>query len=168
MQVKAASSKDIPEAGSSELDYSTYDTKIQSIKDALSQSPHLYCPEGHAPSTHTGVRIISNSAKLAPTLLAYLDRAPKKDPPESQPITVYALETSDGGEKFAGYAIEEIEEVDRETGERGEPKSVAAVVVSGKTLSMNIIAAGIELSVKGLEADAKEREEAAKEAEESA
>merc|ERR1712087_144973 len=95
---------------------------------------------------------------------------PKKIPPESQPITVYALETSDGGggEKFAGYAIEEIEEIDRETGERGEPKSVAAVVVSGKTLSMNIIAAGIELSVKGLEADAKEREEAAKEAEESA
>lgn len=166
LKVKAASSGAIPEAGSPELDYSTYDTMIQTIKDELSESPHLYCPEGHAPSTHTGVRIISNSAKIAPNLLEYLDRAPKKDP-ESQPVTVYALETPDG-ETFAGYAIEEIEEMDRETGERGEPKSVAAVVVSGKTLSMNVIAAGIELSVKGLEADAKEREEAAKEAEESA
>jgi len=109
--------------------------------------------------------VICNSASIVPDLLAYLDRAPKKDPPGGLPITVYALESDDA---FAGYAIEEIEEMDIETGDLGDPKSVAAVVVSGKKLSLNVIVAGIELSVKGLEADAKEREEAAKEAEESA
>ena len=166
IQVKAASASAIPEAGSPELDYTTYDTQIQTIKDALSQSPHLYCPEGHAPSTTTGVRVISNSASTVPNLLAYLERAPKKDPPGSLPITVYALENA--SEEFAAYAIEEIEEMDHTTGVLGEPKSVAAVVVSGKTLDIKLIVAGIELSVKGLEADALERAEAAKESEESA
>lgn len=165
LKVKAAAASKIPEAGSEELEYSTYDAQIQTIKNALSQSANLYCPEGHAPGTHTGVRVICNSASIVPDLLAYLDRAPKKDPPGGLPITVYALESDDA---FAGYAIEEIEEMDIETGDLGDPKSVAAVVVSGKKLSLNVIVAGIELSVKGLEADAKEREEAAKEAEESA
>lgn len=165
LKVKAASATDMPEAGSTELEYSTYDNHIQSIKDALSQSASLYCPEGHAPGTSIGVRVISNSASIVPNLLAYLDRAPKKDPPGTLPITVYALENAD---LFSAYAIEEIEEMNIETGELGDPKSVAAVVVSGKKLSLELIVAGIELSVKGLEADAKEREEAAKEAEESA
>ena len=168
MQVKAAAASKIPEAGSPELPYTTYDTQIQMIKDALSQSEHLYCPEGHAPSTSTGVRVISNSSTLAPNLVAYLDRAPKQDPPVSLPVTVYALEDASGDiPEFAGYAIEEIEELDKETGELGDPKSVAAVVVCGKKLDLKVIAAGIELSVSGLEADAKEREEeAAKAAEE--
>lgn len=162
LKVKAAAAKDIPEAGSPELSYSSYDIQIQSVKNALSQSPHLFCPEGHAPSTTTGVRVISNSSSIAPNILAYLDRAPKKDPPGSMPITVYALESADC-EDFAGYAIEEIEEMDRETGVLGDPTSVAAVVVSGKKLSLKLIAAGIELSVSGLEADEQERAEAAKE-----
>lgn len=166
LKVKAASEKEIPEAGSPKLPYSTYDTQIQSTKDALSQSPHLYCPEGHVPTTLTGVRVISNSSSIVPNLVAYLERAPKKDPPISMPITVYALENSD--EEFAGYAIEEIDEFDKETGELGEPKSVAAVVVSGKKLKLEVIVAGIELSAQGLEADAKERAEAAKEKEDSA
>jgi hypothetical protein len=35
--------------------------------------------------------------------LAYLERAPRKDPPESLPITAYILEGTE--ETFAGYAV---------------------------------------------------------------
>jgi hypothetical protein len=121
--------------------------------------------------------VITNSAKLAPDLLAYLERAPRKDPPESLPITAYILEGTE--EDFAGYAIEEIEAVvpDKEDG-RGwvtgdepepdyEPKSVASVVVVGKNPDLKVIVAGLELSQKALAADELERQ-AKKEAEEKA
>lgn len=158
LKVKSAAASKMPEAGSDALSFDEFDDAIQKTKDALSLSSSLFCPEGHAPSTRTGVRIISNSASLAPNLLAYLDRAPvRKNKPESLPITVYACESD---ETFAGYAIEEDEVYDQD-GNALEPRSVAAVVVSGKTLDIKLIAKGIELSVAGLEADEKERAEAA-------
>lgn len=146
----------MPEAGSDALSFETFDEVSQRTKDLLSLSDHLYCPEGHVPGTHTGVRVISNSAALAPNLLAYLDRAPRKDPPESQPITAFILEGTE--EEFSGYAIEEVEE---EVGEEGimEAKSVAAVVVVGKNPDIKLIVAGLEQSQKGLAADEAERAE---------
>jgi hypothetical protein len=143
----------------------------QRTRDLLSLSDHLYCPEGHVPGTRTGIRIITNSATLAPDLLAYLDRAPRKDPPESQPITAYILEGTE--ESFAGYAIEEIE-VDIEKkdeeellwtkgdGDEEEPekeaKSVAAVVVVGQKPDVKVVVAGILSSQKALAADEVERQ----------
>lgn len=134
----------------------------------MSLSDHLYCPEGHAPGTRTGVRVITNSGTLAPNLLAYLERAPKKDPPVSLPITCYVLEGTEEG--FAGYAIEEIEVPiipDREditwgTGDyvehEMEAKSVASVVVVDKKPDISVIVAGIELCQKALAADEVERQ----------
>jgi len=144
----------IPEAGSEELDFDTFDKALQSTKDALSLSDSLFCPEGHAPGTRTGVRVISNTgAGLAPNLMAYLDRSPKRDP-KSQPVTCYVLS---GVEEFSGYAIEEVEETMADKSRVAV--SVATVVVTGRSPSLEQIVSGIELSVKGLEADAKERAE---------
>eukprot|EP00571_Detonula_confervacea_P012130 CAMPEP_0172313514 /NCGR_PEP_ID=MMETSP1058-20130122/20336_1 /TAXON_ID=83371 /ORGANISM="Detonula confervacea, Strain CCMP 353" /LENGTH=270 /DNA_ID=CAMNT_0013027173 /DNA_START=40 /DNA_END=852 /DNA_ORIENTATION=- len=144
----------VPEAGSDGLDFDTFDDALQSTKDSLSLSDSLFCPEGHAPGTRTGVRVISNmGANLAPELVAYLERAPKRDP-KSQPVTCYVLSGSD---EFSGYAIEEVEET-MEDGSR-VAVSVATIVVTGKTPSLKRIVAGIELSVEGLEADSKERAE---------
>lgn len=122
------------------------------------------CPEGHAPGTRTGVRVITNDAALAPDLVAYLDRAPKQDPPRSQPVTCYVLGGEAAEGEFSGYAIEEVEE----KAEDGSlvAVSVATVVVVGKKVDLKRVVAGIELSVQGLEADAKERA-AKKEEEES-
>lgn len=50
----------VPEAGSDGLDFDTFDDVLQSTKDNLSLSDSLFCPEGHAPGTRTGVRVISN------------------------------------------------------------------------------------------------------------
>lgn len=151
LQVKGGQS--VNEAGSDNLSFETFDAVTQRVKDALSISDHLYCPEGHAPSTRTGVRFICNSSTLAPDLLAYLDRAPKKKKPVSLPITVYVLENSP--EEFSGYAIEIVEEEDDE-GEPLGPKSVASVVVASKKPSIETIASAIELSAAGLAADAEE------------
>lgn len=107
--------------------------------------------------------------------MAYLERAPRKEPPESLPITVYVLEqSSENTEAFAGFAIEEIEvstaaaddnsKEDQEwtTGEGTappmEPKSVASVVVVGKKVDLKVVVAGLELSQKALAADEVERE----------
>lgn len=165
----------MPEAGAGDaLSFSQFDEASQRIRDLLSLSPSLYCPEGHVPGTRTAVRVITNSATLAPELLAYLERAPRMEPPESLPITVYALE---GAEEFAGYAIEEIE-VPVKSKEEGpgwitvsdmkdpptEPKSVAAVVVASAKPDLKVIVAGIEMSQKALAADELERQ-AKKEAE---
>jgi hypothetical protein len=106
-QVKAAPASKMPEAGSDTLSFENFDEVSQRIRDLLSLSDHLYCPEGHVPGTRTSVRVITNSARLAPDLLAYLERAPRKEPPESLPITAYVLEGTE--EEFSGYAIEEIE-----------------------------------------------------------
>lgn len=145
----------VPEAGSDALDFDAFDEVLQSTKDSLSLSDSLFCPEGHAPGTRTGVRVISNvGGGLAPDLVAYLDRAPKRQP-RSQPVTCYVL--SGAPEEFSGYAIEEVEEV-AEDGSR-VAVSVATVVVAGKSPSLKRVVAGIELSVEGLEADAKERAE---------
>eukprot|EP00542_Grammatophora_oceanica_P022186 CAMPEP_0194038474 /NCGR_PEP_ID=MMETSP0009_2-20130614/10710_1 /TAXON_ID=210454 /ORGANISM="Grammatophora oceanica, Strain CCMP 410" /LENGTH=273 /DNA_ID=CAMNT_0038680987 /DNA_START=27 /DNA_END=848 /DNA_ORIENTATION=+ len=164
LAVKLAAASKMPEAGSDALTFEAFDEVSQRTKDLLSSSDHLYCPEGHVPSTKTGVRIITNSATLAPDLLAYLERAPKKFEPESQPVTAYVLEQPDM-EQFAGYAIEEIEvEVDDNV---YEPKSVAAVVVVGPKPDIKVIAKGLELSHEGLMADEAERA-AKKEAEEAA
>lgn len=173
-QIPAADVSKIPEAGSDALSFETFDEVSQRTRDLISLSDHLYCPEGHVPATRTGVRIITNSARLAPDLLAYLDRAPKKDPPESLPITTYILE-GNTEEDFAGYAIEEIEvEVpikdDGKLYARGwdptprekEAKSVAAIVVVGKTPDIRVVVAGIEACQKALAAD--ELERAAKQA----
>lgn len=158
----------MPEAGSEQLSFEQFDEVSQRSRDLLSLSDHLYCPEGHVPGTRTGVRVITNSATLAPQLLAYLERAPRMDPPESLPITAYVLEGAE--EAFSGYAIEEIEvpmktvgeEPEWYTGDEPDPeneaKSVASVVVVGKQCDLKIIVAGIEQSQKALAADEVERE----------
>jgi len=150
----------IPEAGSDSLSFESFDNVAQKTKDLLSASDTLYCPEGHIPATRTGVRIITNSAELAPKLLAYLERMPKRDP-TAQPITAYVLENSLGtvtDGDFRGYAIEEVEA-------SGEVKSVASVVVVGKDLKVETVVAGLELSAGGLLEDEEARK---KEAEENA
>lgn len=169
LQVKPAASSKMPEAGSGTLSFEQFDEVSQRSRDLLSLSDSLYCPEGHAPGSRTGVRVITNSSTLAPSLLAYLERAPRKDPPESLPITVYALEGTD--EDFAGFAVEEIEvpvPVPEDesrlwaTGEEPEPeyeaKSVASVIVVGAKPDIKVVVAGIEASQKALAADEVERE----------
>lgn len=159
----------MPEAGASDLTFAKFDEASQRVRDLLSMSSSLFCPEGHVPGTRRAVRVITNSATLAPQLLAYLDRAPRMEPPESLPITVYALEDAD--EEFAGYAIEEVEVPIKTNYESPgwstlgsvdppptEPKSVAAVVVSSKKPDLKVIVAGIELSQEALAADEVERE----------
>jgi len=148
----------IPEAGSDSCSFSSFDDAAQKTKDLLSVSDALYCPEGHIPTTRTGVRVITNSAELAPKLLAYLERMPKRDP-AAQPITAYVLENGKG-EEFLGYAIEEVEDSDT-----GEVKSVASVVVVGKNITVETVVAGLELSADGLLEDEEARK---KEAEENA
>jgi len=153
LKVNAKSERSyVPEAGSEALSFDTFDEVMQRTKDLLSLSDSLYCPEGHAPSTRVGVRVISNVGGLAPDLVAYLDRAPKRDP-KSQPVTCYVLGGAE--EEFSGYAIEEVEEL-LEDGSR-VAVSVATVVVVGKVPDLKRVVAGIELSVEGLEADAAER-----------
>lgn len=179
LSVKAAEASKIPEAGSGELSFETFDEVSQRSRDLLSLSDHLYCPEGHVPGSRTAVRVITNSPKLAPQILAYLERAPRKEPPEALPITVYALEGTE--ESFAGYAIEEVEAPIPSTHETPawqsestiyeerptEPKSVASVVVIGQQLDIKTIVAGMELCQKALATDELERK-AKKAAEEKA
>lgn len=198
LEVTPSPASDIPEAGADEdydgnvkteggLSFDQFDAYSQKTRDNLSLSETLYCPEGHVPGTRTGVRVITNSASLAPQILAYLERAPKKEPAESLPITVYALE---GGyheqteANVAGYAIEEIEvKIDHDAGDDGddwhinsehqtsvlEARSVASIVVSNKegTPSINTIVAGIEASQKALAEDELKRKKE-KEAQEQA
>jgi len=161
LKVKGVS---IAEAGSGELSFEDFDTACQEARDLLSLSDKLYCPEGHVPGTHTGVRMISNSSKLTPDILAYLDRCPKKSPPDSMAVTCFVLEGSDT--EFVGYSIEEIEvPADVEEGDSisdlgYQPKvakSVASVVVVGKTPSVANIVGGIEASHRALEQDELER-----------
>ena len=137
--------KSMLEAGSDSLSFETFDEVSQRTKDLLSLSDTLYCPEGFVPGTRTLVRVITNSSSLPPKLVAYLDRAPKKDPPKGMSITAYVLEGTD--EDFNGYAIEEVVEEDVEN---PVAKSVASVVVVGKDPKIENIAAGLELSVEGL------------------
>ena len=169
----------MPEAGAGpELTFTQFDEASQRIRDLLSVSPSLYCPEGHVPGTRTAVRVITNSATLAPDLVGYLERAPRMEPPESLPITVYVLE---GEEEFAGYAIEEVEVPVKDTDEGPgwqtisgaqdpvlEAKSVAAVVVASKKPDLKLIVAGMELSQKALAADELEREAKSTDAQEKA
>lgn len=164
LKVKAAAAKAMPEAGTDALTFETFDAACQQARDLLSLSDSLYCPEGHVPGTRTGVRVISNSSKLAPDLLAYLDRCPKTSPPGSMPITCFVLEGHDS--EFAGYSIEEIEvPVDPEEGvtvfdlgyQPKEAKSVATVVVAGKAPDITKIVAGVEASQKALADDEIER-----------
>lgn len=166
LKVKAAT---IPEAGTDVLTFEDFDAACQTVRDNLSLADHLYCPEGHVPSTTTGVRVISNSGRLAPDLLAYLDRCPKQSPPQSMPITCFVLE---GGVEFDGYSIEEIEvPVPPEEGvsvfalgyQPKEAKSVATVVVAGAKPDIGKIVAGIEASQKALAQDELERAKKAEE-----
>mmetsp|Transcript_38240 Transcript_38240/g.92529 ORF Transcript_38240/g.92529 Transcript_38240/m.92529 type:complete len:215 (+) Transcript_38240:432-1076(+) len=167
LKVKGAA---IAEAGSDTLLFEDFDAACQEARDLLSLSDKLYCPEGHVPGTHTGVRVISNSSKLTPDILAYLDRCPKKSPPDSMPVTCFVVEGHDT--EFAGFSIEEIEvPVDSEESESAadlgyQPKvakSVASVVVVGKTPSVANIVGGIEASHKSLEQDELERAKKAEE-----
>mmetsp|Transcript_28319 Transcript_28319/g.65648 ORF Transcript_28319/g.65648 Transcript_28319/m.65648 type:complete len:265 (-) Transcript_28319:77-871(-) len=153
-KIEIAPADKMPEAGSDALSFDSFDEVSQRTKDLLSLSNRLYCPEGHVPTTRTGVRVITNSATLAPQFLAFLDRAPRKEPPESQPITAYVLEGAE--EEFSGYAIEEVEE-ENEDGSMTE-KSVAAIVLVGKEPDMKVFATGLQLCHTGLEADEAERE----------
>lgn len=154
----------IPEAGTDDLSFESFDQYCQQARDMLSLSDHLYCPEGHVPATHTAVRVISNSKALAPKILAYFDRCPKKSPPESMPITCFVLEGH--SEEFSGYSIEEIEvPIEPEEGvtvmdlgyQPKEAKSVATVVVLGKSPDLAFIVAGVEASQKALAEDEIER-----------
>lgn len=161
--MKAAAASKMPEAGSDSLEFGTFDDISERTRDLLSLSDHLYCPEGHVPGTRTSVRVITNSATLAPSLLAYLERAPRQDPPDSLPVTVYVLEGADFD--FGGYAIEEIEVpiveddgLDWHDGNgyqfvQKEAKSVAAVVVAGASPDISMIVSGVELSQKALAED---------------
>jgi hypothetical protein len=162
--------KPIPEAGTAALTFETFDKVCQDVRDNLSLSDSLFCPEGHVPGTTTGVRVISNSSTLAPSLLAYLDRCPKKSPPESMPITCFVLEGY--SEEFSGYSVEEIEvPIAPEEGvsvfdlgyQPKEARSVASVVVAGKSPDIAKIVAGIEASQKALAQDEIERAKAAEE-----
>jgi hypothetical protein len=168
------------EAGSDELSFEEFDAASQQTRDLLSLCEHLYCPEGHVPGTRISIRVITNSRELAPDMVAYLDRAPRKDPPDSLPMTVYALETEEE-EAFAGFAIEEIEvrstldDVNPDTWVHlfekepefiYEAKSAAAIVCVGKPLDIQLIVGGIEASAKALARDEMERE--AKKAQEAA
>jgi hypothetical protein len=138
-------SGNVPEAGSDQLSFNAFDKATRKVKDALSYSDTLFCPEGHAPGTQIGVRVITNCPNLAPRLLAYLERAPKREP-ESQPITCYVHQNGEGTD-FFGYAIEIAEE------EGEESKSVAAVVIEGAAPTVEQVVAGINLSVEGITAD---------------
>jgi len=189
LKVTPAPPESIPEAGEDDeegevpkLTFERFDEISQIVRDYLSLSDHIYCPEGHAPGTRTGVRIITNSAKMAPDYLAYLERAPRLEPPESLPITVYAFEGINPDDpnpaarsSFAGFAIEEMEfplvdkKADRErddwhegTGyqyQEYEAKSVASIVVADvNEPSLEVIAAGIELCHKALIEDQKARQ----------
>ncbi|KAI2488903.1 hypothetical protein MHU86_25957 [Fragilaria crotonensis] len=160
LKIKAAPASKIPEAGSDALSFDTFDEVSQRTKDLLSLSNKMYCPEGDFPGTRTGVRIITNSATLAPQFLAYLERAPRKAP-DSLPITAFVLEGAE--EEFAGYAIEEVE--DELADGTTVAKSVAAVVLVGKKPDIKVLVAGLEASQKGLAAD--EAERAAKRAQEA-
>lgn len=139
------------------MTFDDYDEIAQRTKDLLSLSDSLYCPEGHMPGTVTSVRVITNSKDLAPKLVAYLDRAPKKESTGCS-ITAYVLEDT-SMESFGAYAIEEV-------GDGDDVRSVAAVVCTGKSVKVEQIVAGLELSLEGLiedeEARKKEAEEAAK------
>ena len=173
LKVPSADPSKIPEAGSDGLSFEHFDEISQRTRDLLSLSEHLYCPEGHVPGTRTTVRVITNSPTLAPNMMAYLDRAPRKDPPGSLSITAYILEGTE--EDFAGYAIEEIEVdvVDPDYEDPGwtaighgkygeipekEAKSVASIVVVGQKPDIKVIAAGLEASHKALAVDEAERE----------
>ena len=172
LKVKPADPSKIPEAGSDALSFEHFDEISQRTRDLLSLSDHLYCPEGHVPGTRSTVRVITNSPTLAPSMMAYLDRAPRKDPPGSLSITAYVLEGTE--EDFAGYAIEEIE-VDVDAGDEDpgwttimhgkygqipekEARSVASIVVVGQKPDIKVIVAGFEASHKALAADEAERE----------
>jgi len=154
----------IPEAGTEALSFESFDQYCQQARDMLSLADNLYCPEGHVPSTHTGVRVISNSSTLAPKLLAYFDRCPKKSPPDSMPITCFVLEGH--SEEFSGYSIEEIEvPIEPEEGvsvldlgyQPKEAKSVSTVVVVGASPDLAKIVGGVEASQKALAEDEIER-----------
>ena len=160
LKVKAAAASTMPEAGSNALSFDTFDEVSQRTKDLLSLSNKMYCPEGDFPGSRMGVRIITNSPTLAPQLVAFLERAPRKAP-DSLPITAFVLEGAE--EEFAGYAIEEVEE-ELDDGSK-VPKSVAAIVLVGKKPDIKVLVAGLDASQKGLAAD--EAERAAKRAQEA-
>lgn len=145
LKVNAASSKkSMIEAGSDALDFDSYDEISQRCKDLLSMSDSLFCPEGFMPSSSTSVRIITNSGTLAPKLLAYLERAPKRDS-KGCSITAYVMEDAQM-DNFGAYAIEEVGEGDNIT-------SVAAVVCTGNSVSVEQVVAGLEMSLDGLKED---------------
>ncbi|GKY98405.1 hypothetical protein MPSEU_000798000 [Mayamaea pseudoterrestris] len=159
------------EAGSDDLPFDQFDKVSQRTRDLLSLSDHLYCPEGHVPGSRIAARIVTNSATLAPDLLAFLERAPRMEPPQSLPVTAYVLEGVEGEPSFAGFAIEEIEvpvaasvDDDRDwtTGYEAEPKmeakSVAAVVVVGDKIDIGLVVAGLKASQEALAADEVERQ----------
>jgi hypothetical protein len=155
LKVKSASSKKtMNEAGSDSLSFEDYDEITQRTKDLLSLSESLYCPEGHMPGSTTSVRVITNSQTLAPKLVAFLDRAPKKDSTGCS-ITAYVLE-EESMDSFGAYAIEEVGEGDALT-------SVAAVVCTGKSVKVEQIVAGLELSLAGLIEDEEARKKEAEE-----
>jgi len=141
-KTKAAAASKMPEAGTPALSFDAFDMALQTAKDTLSASENLYCPEGHAPGAAVGVRIITNCPDIAvKACTGFLERMPKRDP-ASQQITLYVV-SSAATDEFAGYAIEE---------EDGQ--SVSSVVVMGKKPAMNLVVAGVELSLTGFEADA--------------
>lgn len=157
LKVKSkATQKTLKEAGSDDLSFEDYDEITQRTKDLLSLSDTLYCPEGHMPGTSTSVRVITNSSTLSPKLLAFLDRAPKRESIGCS-ITAYVLE-DESMEPFASYAIEEV-------GESDDVRSVAAVVCTGKSVKIEQVVAGLELSLEGLIEDEEARKKEAEESE---
>jgi hypothetical protein len=144
-----AAKQDMLEAGSEALDFDEFDRMADKVKDLLSDSKSLFCPEGFMPGTDKTVRVITNSASLAPKLSAYLSRSPKRDPVGCN-ITAYVLEANNF-DSFAAYAIEEVGE-----GSDGI-MSVASVVCSGKKVKVEQVVAGLELSLDGLKFDEEAR-----------
>jgi len=156
---RAAAKVSVPaEAGTDAMPFDDFDASIRDTRDALSECPAIYSPEGLAPGLDIGVRVITNSGALASACAAYLDRAPRANTMKlrSQPITVYAyLGGGDGAPgDYAAFAVEEHED--------GDGTAVATVGVASaegpEVEALRVVIAAIDVCVKGLETEGGEAE----------
>jgi len=146
------------EAGTDAVPFDDFDASIRDTRDGLSESAALYCPEGLAPGTDVGVRVITNSGALASACLAHLDRAPRANTRDlrSQPITVYAHlgGGDDAPNDYAAFAVEEHED--------GDGTAVATVGLASEGGAefeqLRVVIAAVDVCVKGLEAEGGEVE----------
>lgn len=162
-EIKASSTKKIQasllEAGTDAMPFDTFDANIRDTRDALSEAPALYCPEGLAPGSDVGVRVITNSGALASACAAYLERAPRIVTKEmcSQPVTVYVYRSAGEDDvdesfslsSFSSYAIEEHEDED------GIAVATVGIFSIGKVEMelLRYVVAAVDICVKGLQTE---------------